>query len=87
MDAFSFKTSAESEAYCREIISEMVRLFGITPEEAIGRMNRLWHGQDLSGEYDEIFRDYPETLAKDIYYGHGIWWQTPPNELKPRPYP
>jgi hypothetical protein len=40
MSKFSFTTDSQSEQFCIEIADEMVKTFGISGEEAIGRINR-----------------------------------------------
>ena len=84
---FEFKVDAESEEFCNEIIAEMIKNFGISESEAIGRMNHLWKGQDFVGPDDIAYHETAEYWAFTIYYGKDSdWWLNPPN-LKPKPYP
>jgi hypothetical protein len=87
MNTFIFETDDQSTAFCEEIARQMVELFGITHEEAIGRINRDWRGLKIVGPDDVIYHEDEIYWAKTIYYGKGSnWWLNPAN-LKPRPYP
>lgn len=82
---FLFETDSESEAFCERIAQEMVRLFGISPDEAVGRINNAWKGLSIVGD-DLIYHETEEYWANNIYYGkESEWWLSPPG-LKPRPY-
>ena len=84
---FEFTTDAQSAEFCETIVNRMVGLFGITVDEAIGRLNRDWKGLNLIGPTDMIYHEDEDYWAKTIYYGKGSnWWLNPPN-LKPRSYP
>lgn len=87
MSRFSFTTDSESAAYCEGILERMVKLFKIDDTEAIGRMNKYWDNQIITGEDDPIYHEDEEYWAKTIYYGkESLWWMNPP-DLKPLPYP
>jgi hypothetical protein len=87
MNTFVFETDGQSAAFCEAIARLMVELFGITHEEAIGRINRDWCGLKIVGPDDVIYHEDETYWAKTIYYGKGSnWWLNPAN-LKPRPYP
>lgn len=87
MRQFAFKTDEESAEYCEAVIQEMVRLFDISEEEALGRMNRAWRGIEFVGDDDLIYHEDEEYWAKNIYYGKdSAWWMDPP-DLQPLPYP
>jgi len=86
-ERFEFTTDPESAEFCEAIVNRMVALFGISTGEAIGRINRDWHGLDIAAPNDVIYHEDEEYWAKTIYYGKGSnWWLSPPN-LKPRAYP
>lgn len=87
MNNFSFKTDEQSFEFCKSIIQEMVMLFGIDKDEAIGRMNRLWTGLEFLGDEDLIYHEDEEYWANTIYYGKGSFWWKEPDDLKPLPYP
>jgi hypothetical protein len=75
MSKFSFTTDSQSEQFCIEIADEMVKTFGISGEEAIGRINRHWKGLVLVGPYDLIYHEGKKYWANTIYYGHdSFWW-------------
>jgi len=83
---FEFETDARSQAFCTSIADEMVRLFGISADEAIGRVNREWRSQPMADD-DIAYRETEDYWAKNIYFGKASeWWLSPPG-LKPRPFP
>ena len=56
----------------------MVRLFRIARPEAIGRIERRWHGVPLVSELDHQLMTHPipDDWARDIYYGkQSMWWR------------
>jgi hypothetical protein len=85
-EKFEFITNAKSAEFCEGIVNRMISLFGITIDEAIGRMNRDWKGLNLSDPNDVIFHEDEEYWANTIYYGKGSNWWLNPIGLKPRPY-
>lgn len=67
-----FVSGTPLDAFAREIAAEMVRLFGITEDEAEGRINRAWG--DVS-EFDPIvLHRPPEHWAYDMFFGHESYW-------------
>jgi hypothetical protein len=85
--AFTFPTDDESEAFCAEILREMQERFGISQQEAVGRMNRFWWGLSLIGPNHPIYHESPEYFAKTIYYGPDTAWWKGEAGLTPQPYP
>lgn len=49
MNDFMFPTDDEGYAFCRKIVQQMVLLFGLDENEAIGRINREWMNVRLVG--------------------------------------
>jgi hypothetical protein len=86
MSRYTFMTDEKSKSYCDEIVTEQVQRFGISEEEAVGRLNRVFTTDDLRGYEHELYREYPEDWAMSLYYGHA-YWLTPESERKPIPYP
>ena len=87
MNNFEFVTDEESEEFCIEIAKKMIELFGISMDEAMGRINRCWEGLEIVGD-DLIYHEDEEYWAKNIYYGkNSFWWLKEGSEdLKPLPY-
>jgi hypothetical protein len=86
-DKFEFSTDSQSATFCEGIAVKMVELFGITTDEAIGRLNQEWRGLSLLGPNDMIYHEDEEYWAKTIYYGKDSkWWKNPPG-LTPKPFP
>lgn len=87
MSPFTFETDKKSDAFCRAIMRVMVTEFGITEQEAAGRINRQWNGMQLVGRDHVIYHEDEEYWAHAIYYGkNSRWWTNPPG-LKPQPFP
>ena len=49
---FDFRTNQMSSAFCHEIVDFMIREFGFSRDEAVGRINRQWRGFDFLREDD-----------------------------------
>src|SRR5215211_1487128 len=74
-----FLCAGDNEAlvFCREIAEEMVRAFGISPTEAVARVNRQWSEPGPSGRFPRTwivglnlaYHQTPDDWAGDIYYG------------------
>ncbi len=82
----TFVVDAQGEEYCAEIASEMVSLFGVTEEEAFGRINDFFKHQEIVGELDPVYHELPDYWAKTMYYGPGVYWWLEGQELHPRAY-
>jgi hypothetical protein len=74
--------------YLRETVEAMVRLFGISEDEATGRVAQRFAHWNLTSETDEgIFgHEDAEYWAHWAYYGNVHWWRMEPEELAPLPY-
>lgn len=84
---FDFNTDEESQLYCEEIVREVIRLFGLSEEEAIGRLNQALSGLDMTGE-NSIYENTPEWWAKTLCYPPNIlWWNEDESKLPLRPFP
>jgi hypothetical protein len=92
-----FPCAGDNDAltFCREIVDEMVRLFEISNDEAVARVNRQWsepeEGQVAPQTWivglDIIYHEEPDRWAKFIYYGgEGRWWD-PASGVQPLPPP
>ncbi len=66
----------------------MTELFGISNDEAVGRINARWKGLSFTGDKDLIYHEDPDFWARDIYWGASSeWWQKEEKDLKPLPFP
>jgi hypothetical protein len=83
---FTFKVDSEGQRYCEEIVDDMMSLFSISRQEAVGRVNRHWVGQAIIG-LDIIYHEDTEYWAKTIYYEENTAWWKPGVALKARPFP
>lgn len=88
MNKFEFKTDDKMEKYCIEIAETMVRLFNISIEEAFGRINNHWRGQELVGYECLVMHEDEEYWANTIYYTEDSFWWMPEQKdsLKVRKY-
>ena len=90
MNEFSFPHDEEAKEYFQRVAEWMVKLFNISTEEAIGRINKVCEGQEYIG-YDYIYRDNAKQTAQNFYYEEGTYWWVDEwlaeNTPKPRPYP
>lgn len=74
---WQFVTDAKSDAFCREIAAELVRLFGVSEAEAVGRINRGWRGLSIVGELNIVYHETPDHWAHLMYFGpDSYWWIT-----------
>jgi hypothetical protein len=85
---YAFRVDAEALRFCEAIAAEMMRLFSMTREEAVGRLNRHWTGVGFKMRgIDLRYHEDPTFWANDIVYGStSRWWLDPPG-MRPRPYP
>ncbi len=72
MSVYQMAVSADVRELLEAIINEMVELFGISSDEAIARINRQWHAQDLSGENEIILHEDEYYWALFIFYGGNV---------------
>lgn len=52
MGRFSFRTDAEAEQYCQEILDILTGHYRLSPSEALHLLNTGWKGQDFLGPLD-----------------------------------
>lgn len=84
---FDFVTDEESAAYCEMIVEHLIVWFGISEEEAVGRINRHFQGLAILGEVTAFYHEMPEDWAGFIYYESGVHWWVKGEELRRKPYP
>lgn len=79
----------EARRYINRIADKLVNLFGISREEAVGRINRFWSGKAFATDVDllVLLHQTEEYWAKTIYYGPDSEWWLSETGLSPRPYP
>lgn len=86
-----FKLSDQGKTLCLRVARDMVRLFGISRTEAIGRINKEWANSQAFLNSNLVFHEDSEELAKGIYYEDGTWWWVKEwmteNTPKAKPYP
>lgn len=81
---FDFLTDEDSHKFSEEIAKEMVRLFGISLEEALKRVNRHWKGQDLTGTENIVYHEDETFWANQIYYDDSSFWWIKGQPVTPR---
>jgi hypothetical protein len=85
----------EAMRFCREVTANMVRRFGISRREAVGRVNRQWSEPNAGGVaprvwivgLDLAYHDTAEQWASKIYFGDQPRWWDPDADLEPVPPP
>ncbi|HEU0238005.1 MAG TPA: hypothetical protein VFR11_01830 [Micromonosporaceae bacterium] len=86
---------AKALTFCRSVVNEMVRRFGIANAEAVARVNRAWSDPDDTGRVpriwivglDILYHDTAEDWAVRIYYGDQPRWWDSRAGLQPMPPP
>ena len=86
MRAFTFATSPELDAYFAKVVDVMVRDFGVSEEEAVGRINRTFGGHDVLGD-KLLTHEWAKDTAYQIYYGPNQRYWKSGEALTPLPYP
>lgn len=92
------KYDCNFDEYGREfldsIVDKMIELFGVSEDEAVGRINRQWAGQEFfdidreDKEYNIAFHEDDYYWANTIYFGkESRWWHREVKEITPIPYP
>lgn len=87
MAELTVPASPKARKFVEEIVEQMLFLFPITREEAIGRINETWQHVSYLGDDDVIFHETAVYWAKTIYYGKESMWWLGEEGLPPRPYP
>ncbi|WP_156516426.1 hypothetical protein [Nocardia arizonensis] len=78
-------TDEKGEELFSEIASRMSNDFGISEVEAVARINSRFVGLEFLGN-DLIFHQSDDYWAKDIMFGHDIWWKSE-SAMSPLPAP
>jgi hypothetical protein len=83
---FEFLTDQQSQAFCEKVAAEMCRLFGISLDEAVERIDAHWYEQEILGEDDLVYHEDETFWANQIYYDQSYsWWlEKPPTPMKVR---
>ncbi|HET7739026.1 MAG TPA: hypothetical protein VFL67_00065, partial [Mycobacterium sp.] len=87
---FEIPLSPLAKTYCDAIASAMISAFEISPEEAVGRINRHWRSAAFvePEDVDTLLQELPNYWARRIYYPVEVdWWVVGEASLEPRPYP
>lgn len=83
---FEFQATGDSLALCEQIVGRMTELFGISVDEALGRVNGQWGGLQFD-DPDIICHETADYWANTIYFGKDSFWWLKPAGLTPVPYP
>jgi hypothetical protein len=82
----TIQASKAAREFIEQIVAEMLSLFPITRDEAVGRINDHWGHLEYIGDRDLIFHETAEYWAKTIYYGKDSHWWLGEEGLPPVPY-
>lgn len=78
----------EAQLTLREAAEVMVNTFGISADEAAGRIARQFKHVDLTNDNAMIGHEDAEFWARVVYYGPSVqWWRVPEETLTPQPWP
>ncbi|MFE3193085.1 hypothetical protein ACFXHA_29015 [Nocardia sp. NPDC059240] len=83
MDGFTFHVDMEAADFFWAVVVEMVNNYRIDEKEAIARINERFLGLKFVGD-SPIYHETEGYWAKDVYYGHDVWWK---REKYPTPLP
>ncbi|WP_169091439.1 hypothetical protein [Paenibacillus sp. PL91] len=83
---FTFKTNQDSQDYVIAIAAFMMKSYKVSNEEAVGRINNFWCGNDFTDENSMLFHETPEFWANEIYLEDEFWWEKDITTLVPREY-
>jgi hypothetical protein len=89
MTDLNVRATEEARGYLEEIAREMVLLFPITLDEALGRINREFADRRFLTEVEVnvLLHEEQDTWAKHVYYGRESCWWLGEEGLCPQPYP
>lgn len=88
MEKFRIVADEHGIEFLTDIAKKMIELFGISEEEAIGRINKHWEGAEFIGEEKAVYHEDDEYWAKTIYFGKdSFWWLKEGEHIDPIPYP
>jgi len=83
---FTFATNPEIEAYFNKVVDVLITDFGVSEEEAVGRVNRTYGGYDVLGD-TTLTHEWAKDTAYQLYYGPDQMYWKPGAVLTPVPYP
>lgn len=86
MSSYQFGAEPIALEYIDCIVEALVKLFGISNDEAVGRVNRKWKGLTFADDDLELFRESVSWWAHNVYYGHDSGWWHGTGNLSPLPY-
>lgn len=89
MARLEIDATPKAAAYIERIVNVMVRLFGMSWDEAVGRVNRHWAGQKFRTPEDlmALYHQTSVWWAKSIVYGRKSEWWLDEENVRPLPYP
>ena len=85
----TFDIADEAIPYVEAVIDEIVDGFGMDRTEAVGRVNRHWHGQRFIDQdaIDALTHELPSEMARFIVYEPATTWWKEGAVLRVRPFP
>lgn len=88
MRNIAVRGTEEALQYLEEVAREMVILFPIRMDEAVGRINREFLNRTFLTpiEVDVLLHEEQDVWAKHIYYGRDSCWWLCEDGLRPQPY-
>jgi hypothetical protein len=73
---FLMPASDEAQETLRDVVEELVRLFGVSRAEAVARVNLAWAHRDFTEDPGLLGHEEPEHWAYRLYYeGDVAYWE------------
>lgn len=87
LQKYIFSTTEKTEKYIDEIVNQLMMLFTLPHQEAVGRVNRHWSNINRMDDDGMIFHMLPDEWAHEVYYGsNSFWWKKDKKDLIPLPF-
>ncbi len=88
MAEYEFDVPTSERGFMRRIVATMMEIFQMSHDEAVGRINAHWAGQEFrsAGKRMVLHHESPEWWAKTIAYGSDSYWWLDEENTQLRPY-
>ncbi len=86
MRQFTFATNPELDLYFNKVVDVLIADFGVSEDEAVGRVNRTYGSYDVLGD-PTLTHEWARDTAYQLYYGPDQMYWKPGAVLTPLPYP
>jgi hypothetical protein len=72
---FDMDLDEEAHKFMTEIATDIMQRFGLTEEDAVGRLNECWKGKSVKEPYFWLlYHEEPAFWSQTLYYeAHDFW--------------